>query len=223
MATSTDAVLASYVTSRTDCFDGLRLVPVPFVPEIRLYLADDAVVLRARLEAEVGPVPGLWWGSAWAGGQALARYVLDHPHVVAGQRVLDVASGSGLVGIAAAMSGAAAVTANDIDPYAMAAIAMNATVNGVAVAPCSDDLLGGDGDDADVVLAGDAFYNPALAARMQAFLHRVAARGARVLIGDPDRGHLPRPRLETVASYRVGHLGTPEDAQITQVAVLQPV
>ncbi len=223
MAISTDAVLASYVTSRTDGFDGLRLVPVPFVPEIRLHLADDAVVLRARLEAEVGPVPELLWASAWTGGQALARYILDHPHVVAGRRVLDVASGSGLVGIAAAMAGAAAVTANDIDPYAVAAIAMNATVNGVAVAPRSDDLLAGDGDDADVVLAGDALYNPALAARMLAFLYRVTARGARVLIGEPDRGHPPHPRLETVTSYRVGHLGTAEDAQVTQVAVLRPV
>lgn len=223
MPATTGAVLASFVTSRADGFDGLRLVPVPFVPEVRLHLADDAVVLRARLGAATGGESEPLWASAWAGGQALARYVLDHPQVVAGRRVLDVASGSGLVAIAAALAGAAKVTANDTDPYASTAIAMNAAANGVAVTPNSRDLLAGDGDDADVVLAGDAFYGTDIAARMRGFLGRVTGRGARVLVGDPDRGHFPHDWFETITTYRVGDLGAAEDAEITRVAVLQPV
>lgn len=101
MPTPTGALLTPFVAFRADGFDGLRLVRLPFVPEIRLHLADDAIVLRARLEARVGPGLAPFWANAWAGGQALARYVLDHPQVVAGRRVLDVASGSGLVAIAA--------------------------------------------------------------------------------------------------------------------------
>jgi predicted nicotinamide N-methyase len=115
LPTSTAAVLDAFVASG---IDGLRLVAAPLVPEVRLHLADDAVVLRARLEAQVGPAMSPLWANAWAGGQALARYVIDHPEMVAGKRVLDVAAGSGLVAIAAARAGAAAVTANDIDPYA---------------------------------------------------------------------------------------------------------
>jgi predicted nicotinamide N-methyase len=212
-------VLAPFV-SRADGFDGLRLVRLPFIPEIRLHLADDAIVLRARLEAQVGRRLTPFWASAWAGGQALARYVLDHPQVVAGRRVLDVASGSGLVAIAAAKAGAAEVTANDIDPYALAAVTMNATANAVTVAVDQGDLLAGDGGDADVILAGDAFYEPDLAARMLGFLRRAAARDARVLVGDPGRGHLPRRWLEVLTSYPVRGLGAAEDAEITEVSVL---
>jgi predicted nicotinamide N-methyase len=220
---STGAMLDRFVTSRVGGGDGLRLVEVALVPEIRLYLADDAVVLRARLEALVGRGLPPFWASAWAGGQALARYVIDHPEVVAGRRVLDVASGSGLVAVAAAVAGAAAVTANDIDPYALAAIAMNARANGVVVGVSSGDLLAGDGGDAEVVFAGDVFYSPGMAERMLPFLHRVVARGARALVGDPGRGHLPRRELEVVDGYRIAGLGAAEDAEITDVAVLRPV
>src|SRR5262249_19628639 len=168
--------------------DRLSLVPAPSVPEVRLHLAQDAIVWWARMEADAGAaLTAPLWATAWPGGQALARYVLDRPVTVAGKRALDVASGSGLGAIAGRLAGAATVTANDIDPYALAAITLNATANGVAVSARPGDLLDGDGDDADVVLAGDAFYYDALAERMWPFLDRAAARGARVLVGDPGR------------------------------------
>jgi predicted nicotinamide N-methyase len=214
-------VLDSFITPDTRGSDGLRLARVPFVPEVRLHLAEDAIVLRARLEAQAGKVEAPpFWADAWAGGQAIARYVLDHPGVVAGRRVLDVASGSGLVAIAAAAAGAAAVTANDIDRYAVAAIALNADANEVAVDIIRGDLLDGDGGDAEVVLAGDVFYSRPIAGRMLAFLRRAAARGARVLIGDPGRAYLPYGGLQVVANYQVCTLGAAEDAQISQVYVL---
>ncbi|NJC73203.1 methyltransferase [Planosporangium thailandense] len=222
LTTDDRPVLDPFVVPDVAGHDGLRLAEVPFVPEVRLHLAEDAIVLRARLEAQVGAaLPPPFWADAWAGGQAVARYVLDHRDVVAGLRVLDVASGSGLVAIAAAVAGAAAVTANDIDPYALAAIALNAHANDVAVEVSRGDLLGGDGDDAQVVLAGDVFYSRSMAERMLPFLHRAAARGARVLVGDPGRAYLPHDSLEVVASYQVSMIGAPEDAQIRQVYVLE--
>jgi predicted nicotinamide N-methyase len=205
-------------------YDGLRQALVPLVPEIRLHLADDAVVLRARLEAKAGQhLPEPLWADAWIGGRAIARYVLDHPGVVAGRRVLDIASGSGLVAIAAAMAGARSVAANDIDPYAMAVIGLNAQINGVQIDAVPGDLLSGDGGDADVVLAGDVFYDPALAVRMEQFLQRVVDRGAQVLVGDPGRGHLPHHWLKVVTAYQVSTVGAPQDAQLTEVRVLQPL
>lgn len=214
------ALLGPFVASRNDGFDGLRLVRLPFVPQIRLHLADDAIVLRARIEAETGPGLTPFWASAWAGGQVLARYVLDHPQVVAGRRVLDVASGSGLVAFAAAKAGAAEVTANDINPYALAAVAMNAAANGVTVATNEADLLDGDGGDAEVILAGDAFYDPELAARMMGFARRAAERGATVLVGDPGRGRAFYTELRLLASYRIHSLGAAEDSEITEASVL---
>lgn len=211
------------VTKPTTGLDELRLAEVPFVPEVRLYLAEDAIVLWARLEAAAGTqLPPPFWASAWAGGQAVARYVLDHPDVVAGRRVLDLAAGSGLVAIAAARAGAASVTANDIDPYALSAIALNAPANGVTVATRGGDLLDGDGDGAEVVLAGDVFYSSEMAERVLRFLERVTARGATVLVGDPGRAYLPRDRLAVVVSYQVPMAGALEDAEIKQVAVLRP-
>jgi predicted nicotinamide N-methyase len=174
------------------------------------------------MEADVGTVlTAPFWATAWPGGQALARYVLDRPVTVAGRRVLDVASGSGLVAIAAGLAGAAAVTANDIDPYAIAAITLNARANGVTVSPCPGDLLDGDGGDADVVLAGDAFYSEAIAKRMGPFLHRAAARGAQVLVGDPGRGHLPQDQMTIMASY-VAPAAAPTEPHISRISVLQP-
>jgi predicted nicotinamide N-methyase len=201
--------------------DRLRLAAVPLVPEVRLHLAEDAIVLWARLEAAAGtPQNPPFWASAWAGGQAVARYVLDNPEVVAGRRVLDVAAGSGLVAIAAALAGAASVTANDIDEYALAAVALNAHANGVTIAGNHGDLLDGDGEGAEVVLAGDVFYSRAMADRVLAFLERAAGRGAHVLVGDPGRAFLPHDRLETVASYAVDVPGALEDAQLERTNVL---
>jgi predicted nicotinamide N-methyase len=214
--------LVPFITSRADDYDGLRLVRPPFVPEIRLYLADDATVFQARLEDRLGPVLNPFWTNAWAGGQALARYVLDHPEVVADRTVLDVASGCGLAAIAAARVGASTVTANDIDPNALAAVAMNAEANAVQIRLDQHELLDGDGGDADVILVGDGFYAVGLAERMQGFLRRAAARGAHFLVGDPDRGHLPGDQLEVLTSYRVYGLGAAEDMQLTEVSVLGP-
>lgn len=217
------ATLDPFVTSGLG-YDGLRLSAVPFVPEVLLHLADDAIVLRARLEALAGRrLPAPFWADAWVGGCAVARYVLDHPEVVAGRRVLDIASGSGVVAIAAAIAGAATVTANDIDPYALAAIALNAKANAVPIDVLEGDLLAaGDVTDAEVVLAGDVFYSPDMAGQMLAFLQRATANGADVLVGDPGRKHLPDHWLETVAEYRVASPGAFEDGQVTQVRVLRP-
>ncbi|WP_433828949.1 class I SAM-dependent methyltransferase [Actinoplanes sp. CA-015351] len=218
----TETQLTPFIASRADGFDGLRLVRPSFVPELRLHLADDPIVLRARIEAEFGPGATPFWAIAWIGGQALARYVLDHPEVVAGRRVLDVGSGGGIAAIAAAKAGASTVIANDIDPYALVAATMNAEANAVAVTFDQDELLDGDGGDAEVILIGDAFYASSLAVRMQSFLQRAVARGAHVLVGDPDRGHLPASWLKVLTSYRVSGLGAAEDSEITRVSVLGP-
>jgi predicted nicotinamide N-methyase len=185
-----------------------RLGPVPLVPEIRLYQAGDPISLWQRTEAAVGQT-GLdppFWAFAWAGGQALARYLLDHPETARGRRVIDMASGSGLVAIAAAKAGAAAVTAYDIDPLAAEAIRVNSAANGVTIQAVCADVL--DRDDipapgADLVLVADAFYERDLAAQVMRFAELARARGAAVLAGDFGRAYLPRARLRPLASYDV--------------------
>jgi len=215
--------LAHPAASAGTGLDGVHQVQVPLVPEIRLHLADDAIVLWARMEAEVGTtLAAPFWASAWLGGQALARFVLDHPETVAGRRVLDLAAGSGLVGIAASLAGAAAVTANDIDPYATAAIELNARANAVQIAvSCHDMLDGDDADDVDLVLAGDVFYSRAMAQAVLPFLDRAWARGVQVLIGDPGRVDMPAGRLRIVATYSAANAGAFADAELEQVHVLQ--
>ncbi|HZN74100.1 MAG TPA: 50S ribosomal protein L11 methyltransferase [Micromonosporaceae bacterium] len=203
--------------------DQVRLTELPFVPEVRLYLAADAIILWARLEAEAGrALPPPYWASAWVGGQALARYVLDHPQTVCGLRVLDLAAGCGQAGIAAALAGAASVEANDTDPYAHRAIALNARTNGVVVAVSETDLLDGAGADADVVLAGDVFYSKDMAERMRQFMQRVASRGATVLVGDPGRAFLPHDWLQRLTTYQVPTAGGIENTEIKQTHVLRP-
>jgi predicted nicotinamide N-methyase len=181
-----------------------RLLPVPHAPEIRLHLADEATALWQKTEDELGAIglPPPFWAFAWAGGQALARYCLDRPALVTGKRVLDFASGSGLVAVAAAKAGAACVAARDIDAFAVAAIGLNAAANGVAIdARCADTIDTDEGWDA--VFAGDICYERDMAARTIAWLARLDARGATVLIGDPGRSYLPRERLEALAIYEV--------------------
>ncbi|MGS2615167.1 class I SAM-dependent methyltransferase [Micromonospora sp. LZ34] len=203
--------------------DRLRLVRTPFVPEVRLHLAEDAIVWWARMEAHAGrSLPPPYWASAWAGGQALARYLLDHPELAAGRRVLDLAAGSGLVAIAAALAGARQVVANDIDPYAVAAVTVNARANRVTVAATGGDLLDSDGAGVDLLVAGDVFYSAPMAARVLAFLRRVAATGADVLVGDPGRGHLPPDRLTVVADYPVPTTEPSVDSPVRRVQVLRP-
>jgi len=193
------------------------------LPEVRLYLATDAIVVWARLEAEAGrALPPPYWASAWVGGQALARYVLDHPQTVNGLRVLDLAAGCGQAGIAAALAGAASVEANDIDPYAHRAIALNAQANGVVVAVSDTDLLDGEGADAEVVLAGDVFYSQDMAERVQRFMERVALRGAHVLVGDPGRDFLPHDWLQPLTTYEIPTTDGIENAEVKQTQVLRP-
>ncbi|WP_217712131.1 methyltransferase [Kitasatospora sp. NA04385] len=188
--------------------------PVPFVPEVRLRMADDAIALWETTERARGRegLPPPFWAFPWAGGVAVARYVLDHPELVAGRRVLDLAAGSGLVAVAAALSGAAAVRAAEIDAYAVASIGVNAELNGVAVAAELADVLDGDGGPDEVVLAGDVFYERSMAARFLPFLERAAARGATVVVGDPGRAYLPRGRFTALAEYTVPVAADLEDA-----------
>jgi predicted nicotinamide N-methyase len=191
----------------------------PLVPEIGLRLADEPFALWERAGSGLP-----YWAFAWAGGQALARYVLDHRDVVAGRRVLDLASGSGLVAIAAALAGAAHVTAVDIDPLATAAISLNAETDGVPVtALCADvlDAAPGPGSvlSADVVLAGDVCYDREMAARVVPFVTRAANRGALVLLGDPGRAHFPRTGFEAVAQYDVPVTGVLEANDTTPTRV----
>ena len=182
-----------------------RLATVPYVPEIRLQQADDPFTVWEQLEKEGGQVslPPPFWAFPWAGGQALARHLLDHPALVTGMRVLDVASGSGLVAIAAARAGARSVLAADVDEMAVRAISVNAAANGVRVTPVLADLLDGGADDADVVLCADAFYEQDLAERALTFLHRAQDGGARVLVGDPGRAFLRTAGLRPIASFEI--------------------
>ncbi|WP_239134060.1 class I SAM-dependent methyltransferase [Rugosimonospora africana] len=188
----------AFVTANT------ALAPVAFVPEIRLRQADEPIGLWELSEGEYhSDQPPPFWAFAWAGGQALARYLLDNPDTVAGRRVLDVATGSGLVAIAAARAGAVHVRAVDIDPLAVAAVGCNAEANAVSVEGVVADVIDGDGAGFDVVLAGDAFYSKAMSDRMTDFLRRVARRGGRVFAGDPERKFLRRELFALAATYEV--------------------
>ena len=199
-----------------------RLRPVPLVPEISIFVADEAVPLWQKTEEELNEagLPPPFWAFAWAGGQALARYVLDHAELVRGKRVLDLASGSGLVGIAAMKAGAREVTAADIDRFAGVAAQINATENGITLNICADDLLRGASDAQwDAVLAGDIFYERDTAELALAFLARQARGGATILIGDPGRSYLPKDRLTHLAEYRVPVTRELEDAEIKRTSV----
>jgi predicted nicotinamide N-methyase len=199
------------------------LRPVPQVEEIRLHVAGDALGLWQRTEDEHGAgQPPPFWAFAWPGGQALARYLLDRPGLVAGRSVLDLGSGSGLVAIAAAMAGAATVTASEIDPLAAAAIRLNARANEVPVPVIVGDVLDGDGDGAQVVLAGDVWYSRALAGRVLGFLERATARGASVLAGDVGRAFLPRDRFRVLDARDVPVLADLEDASVKRTMVWAP-
>lgn len=201
-----------------------RLGPVPQVEEIRLHLADDALGLWQRTEDEFGAgQPPPFWAFAWPGGQALARYVLDHPALVAGRSVLDLGSGSGLVAIAAARAGAAAVTASEVDPLAVAAIGLNARANGVTPPAVAGDMLDGDAAGAEMVLVGDVWYSRPLAARVLGFLDRATAAGAAVLTGDIGRAFLPRDRFRVLDAREVQVMAGLEDSGVKRTMVWEPI
>jgi predicted nicotinamide N-methyase len=197
-----------------------RLLPVPHAPEIAIHVAEEATELWQKTEDELATIglPPPFWAFAWAGGQALARYLLDEPAIARGRRVLDFASGSGLVAIAAARCGAAGVEACDIDAFAAEAMALNAAANGVPLIIRLEDLVGRD-EGWDVVCAGDVCYERAMADSVIAWLATLAARGAQVLIGDPGRSYLPKERLEALASYAVPVTRSLEDAEIKHSTV----
>ena len=188
---------------------------VPFVPEIGLLTAAEPYGLWDWTERDAPP----FWAFPWAGGQALARYILDHPGAVAGRRVFDAASGSGLVAIAAAKAGAISVVAGDVDLNAVAAIGINAAANDVAVSPRAFDLADGNAREAEVVLAADVFYQRELAELALRFLRQAAWSGADVLVADPGRAFLPAASLAPLASYQVPVLSVLEDAPVKTVAV----
>jgi predicted nicotinamide N-methyase len=216
MPTQSPANLRAFVRRHT------RLTPVPGLPGLRLQLADDVMVVMQLAGTELGqPDPALpFWAFAWAGGLAVSQYLVDHPEEVAGRRVLDVASGSGLCAVVAMRLGAASVHAVDIDPFSQAAVALNARANGVRVGFSRQDLLGAPPPPCDVILAGDVCYEETMAGRMLEWLRLAARGGTRVLLGDPGRAYLPAG-LERLASYRVRTSRELEDAETKESAVFR--
>lgn len=193
------------------------LIAPRLVPELRLYLATEVVPLWHKTEEELAQigVPPPFWAFAWAGGQALARYILDHPEVVAGKCVLDIGAGSGLVGLAAMKSGAKSVLAADIDQFACAAIALNAAVNHLEVTVTQDDLIGRDVT-CDVILVGDLFYERALAERLLAWLRQ---SDSFILLGDPQRNYFPKHGIKRLEIYEVQTTRDLEDREIRETGV----
>jgi predicted nicotinamide N-methyase len=193
------------------------LMAPPLVPEIKLHLATEVVPLWRATEEELAKigVPPPYWAFAWAGGQALARYVLDNPQLVAGKRVLDIGAGSGLVAIAAAKAGAASVLAADIDAFSCAAIRLNAEANHCTVTATQDDLIG-TANEWDVILVGDLFYERPLAERLLAWLTPLSVPA---LLGDPGRNYFPKERVEKLAQYNVQTTRDLEDREIRETGV----
>ncbi|CDZ65114.1 Methyltransferase-like protein 20 [Neorhizobium galegae bv. orientalis] len=205
---------------RTFILANTELMSPPHVPEIRLHLASEAHDLWKKTEEDLEKIglPPPFWAFAWAGGQGLARYILDHPETVAGKMVLDFASGSGLVAIAAGLARAADVLAADIDPWAASAIALNAAANDVAIRSTAEDQIG-KAVEADVILAGDVFYDREFAAALIPWLTRLAREGKLVLVGDPGRSYFPKDRLDQLAVYQVPVTRALEDSEVKKTTV----
>jgi predicted nicotinamide N-methyase len=204
-------VPASFVRDHT------RPVRPPLVPEVVLQVASDVVALWEAIEEErgVAPTEPPFWAAAWPGGQALARHILDVPEAVAGRSVLDLGSGSGLVAVAAALAGAREVVASEIDPFGHAAIAVNASVNGIPPVAVVGDVLGEPPPAVDVVLAGDVCYDRVMSERVLPWLEAARARGAEVYLGDPGRPYVPTDRLEAVATFDVPDTEGPQVRRTT--------
>jgi len=196
------------------------LMTPPLVPEIQLHLATEVVPLWRKTEEELEAegVPPPYWAFAWAGGQALSRYILDNPEVVAKKSVLDFGSGSGMIAIAAMKAGAPCVLAADIDKFAIASIGLNSAANNVAVEVTEADVIGIAGE-WQTVLVGDMCYERPLAERLLAWLHDLSAAGATVLLGDPGRSYFPKSGVENLATYRVQTTRDLEDREIRETSV----
>lgn len=192
----------------------------PHVPEIRLRLASEAHALWLKTEEELAAIglPPPFWAFAWAGGQALARFLLDHPEKAVGRRVVDFATGSGLVAIAAARAGAASVLGVDIDPFAASAVRLNATLNGVGIPfSAADPTIAP--IDADLLLAGDVFYDRALGESLLPWFALCAGNGIEILVGDPGRSYFPPDRFTLLATYEVPVSRALEDAEVKRAHV----
>jgi predicted nicotinamide N-methyase len=212
---------ASHETHDAFIRENTRLLSPPLVPEIKLHLAEESVPIWLKTEEELGEinVPPPYWAFAWAGGQALARFLLDHPTCCAGHNVIDLGSGSGMTAIAAAMTGATSVLATDIDMFALAACRINAAANAVQFTTTSNDLLAAPPAPAGVILVGDLFYEKTLADRVLAYIDAAKTNGAAVYIGDPQRNYFPRDRFTLLASYQVPVTRELEDSEIKKTAV----
>lgn len=197
------------------------LTSPPLLPEIKLHLAEQSLPIWQKTEDELGEinVPPPYWAFAWAGGQALARYLLDNPEISRESHVIDLGTGSGINAIAAKMAGASQVLANDIDRLALSAVALNATANSVLIEISPGDLLHVPPQTFGVILVGDLFYERQLADRVLAFIEASAALGATVLIGDPKRNYFPEGRFTRVAEYQVPVSRELEDADVKNTAV----
>jgi len=198
-----------------------RLQAVPHAPEISLWLADEITPLWRLTEEELGEMglPPPFWAFAWAGGQALGRWLLDHPDQVAGKRVIDLATGSGLVAVAAMKAGAASVLAADIDPFCAAAVAANAASNGVEIAFTEANLLDAPPPPVDLICAGDVFYEKPMAEAVLAWLKQAQANGTRVIVGDPGRTYFPKSGLTLLAEYTVPTTRELEDQEVKRSRV----
>ena len=198
-----------------------RLQAVPHAPEISLWLADEITPLWRLTEEELGAMglPPPFWAFAWAGGQALARWLLDHPDQVAGKRVIDLATGSGLVAVAAMKAGAASVLAADIDPFCAAAVAANARSNGVEIAFTDANLLDAPPPPVDLICAGDVFYEKPMAEAVLKWLKKAQANGTRVIVGDPGRTYFPKSGLTLLAEYTVPTTRELEDQEVKRSRV----
>lgn len=198
-----------------------RLRSLPLLPEIQLHLADEVIVIWRRMQEEAGDADMAppFWAFAWVGGQALARYVLDHPTEVAGKRVVDLAAGSGLCAVAAMLAGAASALAADVDPYCRGAVALNAAVNRVTVEFTDSDLTVAGPPHADVVLAGDVCYEQPMADRVLSWLLEANRHGVRVLFGDPGRDYFPRRDLVQLAEYEVRTTRDLEGSEVRRAGV----
>ena len=198
-----------------------RLIAPPLVPEIVLHLAEESLPIWRRTEEELAEinVPPPYWAFAWAGGQALGRYILDNPQCVRGRKVLDFGAGSGMVAIAAALAGAFDVIANDIDPVAAEAMGLNAELNDVFLDVVTQNVIGSTCSDYEVVLVGDVFYDKEIADHVLPWLRDLKARGREILIGDPGRFYLPDLGLERIARYHSETTGLMEDTDLRNAGV----
>ena len=198
-----------------------RLQAVPHAPELRLHLADEVTPIWRMTEEELGAMglPPPFWAFAWAGGQGVARWLLDHPQEAAGKRVVDFATGSGLVAIAAMRAGARSALGSDVDAFCEAAVAVNAAANGVEVEFTDADLLEGESPEVELICAGDVWYEQPLAGRVREWLERAHRRGVRVLVGDPGRTYFDASGLTQLAEYRVPTTRDLEDSEVKRTGV----